>query len=448
MKKILALVLALVMALSLVACGGSETPAATEAPKAEAPAAAPEAPAAEEGKKDFGGEKIVVSMWGDNSRKEMYDPIFAPFEEEYNIDVEIEVYTNAEYATKVLTEIAGGNGPDVVWLTERYYPMFVDAGVISEMNGLMTDPDYNYGDLSASLMGNYMLDGNLMSVPFSASGLAFFYNATLFKEAGLETPMELYQKGEWTVSKMLEAAKVLTNKDKGIKGLSLVQTVDPTNWPPMLNFFWAQGADLFTPDTSACIINDEAGIAALQLYKDLMFVDQCCVVPGEMVTFESGQLAMYPGNASESANYQNVDFEWDYICYPASDEGVMNNVVGVASYSIMNTTKNYDAAYEVVKYVTGHDVMEQLAVTFAPPRQSIKNSDAYLNITETMPSPEGRKAVFLDVFDGNTRTYPATVNWNEINEVGKRCFDMLYTGGVSAEDVAAKLDSEINALLK
>ena len=27
-------------------------------------------------------------------------------------------------------------------------------------------------------------------------------------------------------------------------------------------------------------------------------------------------------------------------------------------------------------------------------------------------------------------------------------FDMLYTGNVSAEDVAAKLDSEINALLK
>ena len=46
MKKIIALVLALVMVLGLVACGASEAPAATEAPKADAPAAAPEAPAA------------------------------------------------------------------------------------------------------------------------------------------------------------------------------------------------------------------------------------------------------------------------------------------------------------------------------------------------------------------------------------------------------------------
>ena len=45
MKKILAMLLALVMVLSLAACGGSSAPAATEAPKADAPAA--EAPAAE-----------------------------------------------------------------------------------------------------------------------------------------------------------------------------------------------------------------------------------------------------------------------------------------------------------------------------------------------------------------------------------------------------------------
>ena len=52
MKKALALLLALVMVLSLAACGAKEeAPAATEAPAAEAPAAAPEAPAeAEEGK--------------------------------------------------------------------------------------------------------------------------------------------------------------------------------------------------------------------------------------------------------------------------------------------------------------------------------------------------------------------------------------------------------------
>ena len=46
MKKLIAMLLALVMVLGLVACGGNTAPAATEAPKAEAPKA--EAPAATE----------------------------------------------------------------------------------------------------------------------------------------------------------------------------------------------------------------------------------------------------------------------------------------------------------------------------------------------------------------------------------------------------------------
>ena len=58
MKKLLAMLLAMVMVLSLAACGGSSAPAATEAPKADAPAApaATEAPAAE------GGNLVGVAM--------------------------------------------------------------------------------------------------------------------------------------------------------------------------------------------------------------------------------------------------------------------------------------------------------------------------------------------------------------------------------------------------
>lgn len=61
MKKILAMLLALVMVLSLAACGGSSEPAATEAPAAEAPAA--EAPAAEEpAAEEVGGNLVGVAM--------------------------------------------------------------------------------------------------------------------------------------------------------------------------------------------------------------------------------------------------------------------------------------------------------------------------------------------------------------------------------------------------
>ena len=62
MKKIIALLLVLAMALALVACGAKEeAPAATEAPKAEA--AAPEAPAAEVTTYDVG---VAIYQYNDN----------------------------------------------------------------------------------------------------------------------------------------------------------------------------------------------------------------------------------------------------------------------------------------------------------------------------------------------------------------------------------------------
>lgn len=396
---------------------------------------------------DYDGATIRVAMWGDNTRKDLFEGYFEAFEKEHNCNVEVEVYANSEYATKVLTETAGGNGPDVVWLTERYYPMFADAGFLADMNSLMTDEEYKFDDYSASLAGNYIMDGNLTAIPFTANPIALFYNADLFRNAGLETPLELYNKGEWTVSKMLECAQKLTNKDKGVYGLSLVQTVDPTNWPTLLNFIWAMGGDMFNETTTSCVINDEAGIASLQKYYDLMFTDKCCVVPGEMISFESGQLAMYPGNFSEGSNYQNVDFDWDCITVPAADDGNLTNIVGVALYGVLNTSKNIDAAVDVVKFITGEEMQDTMSATFVPTRESLKNSDAFLNKTEKMPTPEARKILYLDVFAANTRVYPSTTNWNEINEAGKQIFDKLYTGNAAPADIAAEFESTFNALL-
>ena len=62
MKKIIALLLVLAMALSLVACGSKSEPAATEAPKADAPAA--EAPAAEKPVIAF-VPKVIGQAWWD-----------------------------------------------------------------------------------------------------------------------------------------------------------------------------------------------------------------------------------------------------------------------------------------------------------------------------------------------------------------------------------------------
>ena len=109
MKKIIALLLVLAMAFGLVACGGSE-PAATEAPKADAPAAAPEAPAA--------AEKVEVNMIAAQYGNETAD-WWANFVTEFNaahedINLVVDVVSWNDIYTVVNTRIANGEAPDLL----------------------------------------------------------------------------------------------------------------------------------------------------------------------------------------------------------------------------------------------------------------------------------------------------------------------------------------------
>ena len=110
MKKIIALLLVLAMALALVACGASEAPAATEAPKADAPAAAPEAPAA--------AEKVTVNMiaaqYGNETAAWWADFVAKFNAANENINLVVDVVSWNDIYTVVNTRIANGEAPDLL----------------------------------------------------------------------------------------------------------------------------------------------------------------------------------------------------------------------------------------------------------------------------------------------------------------------------------------------
>ena len=113
MKKIIALLLALVMVLSLAACSVEtveEAPKATEAPKAEAPAAteAPAAPAAPAVADAITLWTYPIGGWGN---QETVDALMADFEAATGIKVTVEYLTYADGDDKVNTAIEGNAAP-------------------------------------------------------------------------------------------------------------------------------------------------------------------------------------------------------------------------------------------------------------------------------------------------------------------------------------------------
>ena len=189
MKKIIALLLALAMVMSLAACGASE-PAATEAPKADAPAA--EAPAAE-------AVTIKVAAIETAYGSEVWAKVAEAFTAETGIKVELTTDKNLEDV--ISAPMQNGEFPDVVHLaTGRpagLTEQLIKQNALHELTNVlaMTVPGEDKlvsekiaGGFTETSITNPYGDGKTYLAPMFYSPCGLFYNAKLFEEKGWEVP--------------------------------------------------------------------------------------------------------------------------------------------------------------------------------------------------------------------------------------------------------------------
>ncbi len=173
MKKFFALLLALVMVLSLVACGAKEEAPATEAPQAAAPEAAPEAPA-EKTPEDYTGSLVVYSPHD-------ADPLnagVALFQAAYpNINVEVIAAGTGELCQRVVAESENPQG-DVLW------------GGGADTLAAYVDYFAPYVCANDDVIGDAYKDAADLWIGESPLPMVIIYNKTLIDEANVPTTWE------------------------------------------------------------------------------------------------------------------------------------------------------------------------------------------------------------------------------------------------------------------
>lgn len=175
MKKILALLLALIMVLSLAACG-EKAPAETEAPKAEAQAPVEEAPAApaEKTPEDYTGNLVVYSPHD-------ADPLnagVALFQAAYpNINVEVIAAGTGELCQRVVAESENPQG-DVLW------------GGGADTLAAYVDYFAAYVCANDDVIGDAYKDAADLWIGESPLPMVIIYNKTLIDEADVPTTWE------------------------------------------------------------------------------------------------------------------------------------------------------------------------------------------------------------------------------------------------------------------
>ena len=172
MKKLIAMLLALVMVLGLVACGGTTAPAATEAPQAEEPAAPAATEAAEE---EVSGSVYYLNFKPEQD--EAWQALAARYTQETGVPVTVLTAASGTYEETLMAEMAKSEAPT----------LFQVNGPV----GLANWKDYCY-DLSGSdIYGHLTSEGFALTEDGAVYGIAYVIesygiiaNKALLEKAG------------------------------------------------------------------------------------------------------------------------------------------------------------------------------------------------------------------------------------------------------------------------
>lgn len=117
-----------------------------------------------------------------------------------------------EYSSKLQNMIAAGNPPDLVVgesCTNNFILTLVKPGLVQPFDPYI---DYNAPEL-ADMKGEYdagMWNDQHYLAPYTQRPLYYMiYNPLIFEENGLETPWDLWERGEWTWDAFREYAQLL-----------------------------------------------------------------------------------------------------------------------------------------------------------------------------------------------------------------------------------------------
>ena len=178
MKRIIALALAAVMALSLAACGAKkeEAPAAS-APAASAPAAS--APAAEKVEVN-----MIAAQYGTQTADWWADFVAKFNAANENINLVVDVVSWNDIYTVVNTRIANGEAPDL---------LNIDVFADYQADGLLLPAeewvsDETYAKFYEAFLEQSVVDGTVWAVPDLASARALYYNVDILNEVGVSVP--------------------------------------------------------------------------------------------------------------------------------------------------------------------------------------------------------------------------------------------------------------------
>lgn len=440
LKKLLALLLALVLVAGLAACGsgGSETPPVDTSPPAdtgEATDTPPPAPPADD-------TQVITltyygfSEWVDSDPfRAVYEEAVARFEAEnpgYTIELQSDPWGDWEMQYRAM--FAAGNPADIFIVNNPDFPVFANSGALLNLDDFV-EPGY-LDQFFPGVLEFYTWQGNTMAIPFTTDARILWWNRDVFEEAGLDpdTPPA-------TWAELVEFANQITD-NTGVNGFGM--DLGLTEFPAQALFNASTGTVLnvagdgtITPNVDTPEFREY-----LQVLLDLQptFQADFAVTNHHDVArlFAAGQFGMIIGNTLVETDIYDHDF-WGQGFVPRMNEAAPNGSFGGGfGIAVSANTAAPEAAVRFAQILTSAELNSGLISDFPA-------SEAGIAVSDFAADPNF--AVYLEVLPHARQAQPKTLFYAEIEAAIHEIVASVLIGGMDIDTAVEELGSRITNIV-
>jgi multiple sugar transport system substrate-binding protein len=429
-----------VMATLLVAAcsgggGGTAAPGATtasEAPGASSPAASGESPGASTSAgTGFDANSITGDLklqgWSAGAvEAPILQKVLDDFQKKYpNITVTFEP-NSGDYVGARAPKFSSQDVPDVFYVDSSQAATWIDDGVLEPLDDYIAKSGFDTSKFYPGYLDAFKgPDGKLYGLPKDGNTLAMAYNADLLQKAGVTTPPT-----DW--ASLTDAVQKL--KSSGVDTpLCLSQSLDRA-----LAFIYAGGGSLYNADMTAAAIDSPESVAAIDQYlgffKDgeakgpkALGDDWCGKSLGEghaAIIFEGGWLDPFM-----KENYADVKYQWAEM--PAGPGGKATLGFTV-SYSMGVDSKNKDASWVLISYLTG------------PEGMNTWTEGGVANPSRSDLQGGAGKEILIEGAD-YAKPWAFAPGFSKVNDAFNNAFTAAVQGDGSGQDIASATKAAIDA---
>jgi multiple sugar transport system substrate-binding protein len=353
------------------------------------------------------------------------------------IKVKVETAPYDQYFTKLQTAIAGGTAPDTFELNYENFVTYASSGALLDLGGPSgKDSSYDAGVFSSQALDAFKASGKQYALPASFSTVVLLYNKKLFDAAGVAYPTP-----SWTWADEKAAAQKLTAK--GVYG-----DFQPVQFFEFYKTLQQSGGKFFDEGQNKATFNSPQGVEAAnwlisKLGKTMPTNEQIGGTPDfDTNLFKSGKLAMWHNGIWQFAGLKDVPFGWDVVVEPGNTHkasAVFQNAAAAAK-----GTKNPDAAWKWLRYLTSSDVTAQTRVDSSWELPALSDTSKVQGYLDQTP-PANRQAVF-DSLDAIALT-PVIAKQQQMQDIVGKALDNAAAGRVPVQKALDDAASQVDGLL-